>query len=698
MPSAEYMREYRKEHPDYVEKNRDQARARAAARYDAYISEHGHSPRQRYSSRATVAARKPFVGVDGEGATLGKLHRYVLLRIGADVLMDDAGLGWQDCLEFISSRDPDFTYVSFAFDYDVTMILRQAGWGRNQELVKKGMCWYGEYLVEYRPHAKLRVTKMAKGEDERWHPVRHGITIHDTFKLFQTAFMNVINTWEALTPESRAVIADGKVRRVECDHLDDEMIRYNHLECDALVDVMTKVKAACDDAKLRPTCWEGPGYLATALLRRNRVPRRDDYIASWPELVQYAGRASMYGGRFEPVWIGPVGVATEIDINSAYPAAMLDMPCVTHAHWTRDRTPTVSTGYAAPRLLKVHVTPDFQKPRPSLFGLPYRTRQGRVVWPGEVRGWYWEFEVAQALHQKVEVLDGWRWTSDCDCPPIFEYNRELYEYRKTLPALQGWPFKLALNSQYGKLAQTVGHPVYSNHVLSSFITAHCRARIMEVIHHVEQCRSRPNIRCGTEVVAIATDAVFFKGRPDFGGLPMGEALGAYSELQLTEFFHVASGIYFSAEEPPKTRGVPRALVRAHEAEIKEAYRSMIAGKDLNLGVARLPYTRFVGLREAVARGHPGQLGSFVRLGGERGRAISYDWSSKRAPGLPYRDQPNDDPNLPVLTVPYVKHYQGIDTTPYGKVVPGCYDQTPESETYNDTPDWISPTLPYPTGE
>src|SRR5690242_3139806 len=68
--------------------------------------------------------RKPFAGVDGEGGNIEGRHVYLLLRAGEHVLETGEELTAVECLNFLSRLPADKIYVSFFFDYDVTMMLR----------------------------------------------------------------------------------------------------------------------------------------------------------------------------------------------------------------------------------------------------------------------------------------------------------------------------------------------------------------------------------------------------------------------------------------------------------------------------------------------------------------------------------------------------------------------------------------------
>ena len=89
---------------------------------------------QKSARRRELFFSRPFVGVDGEGGNLpssqGTLfgqettHEYLLLRAGDHVLETGQPLTWRDCFGFLSKLPHGLNYVSYFFDYDVSMMVR----------------------------------------------------------------------------------------------------------------------------------------------------------------------------------------------------------------------------------------------------------------------------------------------------------------------------------------------------------------------------------------------------------------------------------------------------------------------------------------------------------------------------------------------------------------------------------------------
>jgi hypothetical protein len=188
-----------------------------------------------------------------------------------------------------------------------------------------------------------------------------------------------------------------------------------------------------------------------------------------------------YGGRFEVSRIGFIpGPLYEYDVKSAYPAAMLQMPCPHHTRWAHSRRRRLPTGG---ELYLAKVT--FAHPPDRLWcGFPFR-QKGGLFWPLCGTGWYWSVEIEAACrHLQADIIavhDVWIAKRCCDCRP-YDWINKVYAARQRLgDSTKGFPLKLALNSLYGKRAQRSGRGPYHDVVEAGLITAKIRAQIMEAV-------------------------------------------------------------------------------------------------------------------------------------------------------------------------------------------------------------------------
>jgi hypothetical protein len=350
---------------------------------------------------------------------------------------------------------------------------------------------------------------------------------------------------------------------------------------------------------------------------RLRRPERDPQF-------EIAANQAYYGGRFEVSHLGLLnGPIYEYDLRSAYPAAMLDLPCPLHTRWEhkpRGRRLPASEIYLA----KV----SFSHPDGLWCGLPFR-HNGALFWPFQGTGWYWSIEIEVArrfLGAKVVVHDLWIARRECDCRP-FDWVRELYEERRRIGSdTRGYPLKLGLNSLYGKMAQRCGRGPYHDVVSAGLITALTRARLLEALGQDSEA-----------VAMLATDAVI-STRPL--ALEIGKGLGQWECQKWPDLFIAQPGVYWSPSDLSKlvkSRGAPRSVIGGAAPRFVEVWSEWLAllrqpARELILAERQIPSVPvtvrvFNGCRIALHRGKPWLAGKWEDVQ----RHESFEWRTKRDP-------------------------------------------------------------------
>ena len=616
----------------------------------------GHAPRIKQSARS-------FVGVDGEGCgtdDAGRQH-YMLLRAGERELFTGEPLRTLQCLEFIASLPPDRIYIGFAFGYDTTMILRDLPKERLDRLFApferatglSPYTWFhNKYGLEYLPKNYLRVVRL----DARNRAIPGSSrTIWETFGNFQKSFVKSLDDYRLAPDAELDRIAENKARRGKIEAITDEEREYCRMECEYLASMMETFRANAWACGIKPKRWSGAGKLANAMHASHGTMKAKHVSDSLPPDLQTMAQHAYYGGRFEISRTGLLDYPVhQYDLRSAYPAAMLDLPCLEHGQWIK----------ASPAWLR-------RAPRDALFvsqlrfdhtgdrnfhGLPVRlpgltkeqrqtaTRmqlanarhQGKITWPKQGNGFYWSPEIrsAEKLGVKVFHKTGWRYVKTCDCCP-FSWVSDVFAQRMKLGKdAEGYALKLAINALYGLLAQRVGTPEYANPVWASLITAITRARLNEAIALAPD-----------DIVMIATDAVLSKSQ-----LPLIDTgtLGGWEYARHDTLFVWQPGLYWGprptgeAMRKLKTRGASMSFfmdrtmddgreIRPTDAmerawlDYADAARAAVAGRYIPPPVYGLDVELFIGLRLAWSRGKPEEAGKWVRTQ----KAFSSDWSGKR---------------------------------------------------------------------
>lgn len=594
--------------------------------------------RQTRSQRADKRSIKPFVGVDGEGGKINGVHEYLLLRAGDYVVETGEPLTSYECLGFLSDLPKNAIYVSFAFDYDVTMMIRHLPPERIELLFNRSLrairdedgretgrfypvsVGHGEFQIDYMPHKEFRVRR--KGG--KW------TVISDTFTFFQSSFVRALEKWYADEPNMLpliARIAEGKEQRNSFGQVTEDEREYNKLEVIILASMMERFRFMCAELNIFPRKWQGPGNLVTAVFKRVGLPTKFDIDV--PYDVMMSANAAYCGGRFEVSTFGHIeGPVYQYDLNSAYASYYKHLPCLNHGTWKWvDHVSHADLVEDADSIFVGDVR--FKHPDGMVWNtLPVRSAVGTLLFPQEGRGWYWchELRIANKYGARLEWFGGWRYTKECECSH-FDWVYELYAERDRVgkDSGKGKVLKIVLATIYGKLAQSKGSPIFANPIWSGLVVSSCRARL------VDAALQRPG---GTDVYMLATDGLFC-GHPR--DLVVGKKLGDWTVKEHESLFVVQSGIYFVPGEKPKTRGVPQSKVIQHENDFRRIWREWCAnplGVFATIPLFRVPLRVFISARLARARRKPHMAGMWIDQGPkddgtDDGKAVRFEWTTKR---------------------------------------------------------------------
>jgi hypothetical protein len=653
--------------------------------------------------------RKPFAGVDGEGGNIwgpnpeGQPqagHHYFYMRAGAHELynQDGAPLSTEQCLTFLADLPRTATYVAFFFDYDVTMMLRDLSQERvgkllhpsyildedgNPKLDKTGrpmtfayLSWRG-FEISYMPGKEFRV--------RRANTTGYAV-VSDVGSFFQCTFVRALHEWLGEWDGTQYVIRDerdariveliaqGKEQRNEFTGLTEYIREYCRLEVEQLARVMEKFRGHCDALGLRPTRWQGPGFLVSSAMRQNNFPKRVDYEEKVPGRVWSLANAAYYGGRFEAPIIGEIGRPVhQYDINSAYAASYRRLPCLVHGEWRQlDPHSTNFPHYTICRVRYKHTKPVF------VCGLPRRDKHGSISFPLRGNGVYWWHELASPVQSlKLNILEAWGYFPHCDCKP-FNWIDDLYNKRIEVGKKSGLGgvLKLVLASTYGKLCQSVGSPQYSNPIWASLITSMVRTWLLEA--------ALQDGRDGSDVVMLATDGLFTL---DERQLPISSEIGEWEHDTHSGMFVIQSGLYFLPDAKIKSRGIPAKNIQGRREDIRTEWSRWFTQAyergpiPLSPEPPRIPIRqrRFISLTQAHAWRDVTRAGQWP----EDDRQLTFDWSSKRIEHG-YRKLVVD---RAVRTIP-LGNRQSTENIPYSRDIGGFLpDKLTRREIDQGQPDW-----------
>ena len=595
----------------------------------AHPLEHSMNVR-RYRARLKNKLR-PFIGIDGEGGgtdAQGRQH-YLLMHatgsrggwIDRELFRDNRRLSTAECLDFILALPKEAILVGYFFSYDATQILRDLPPSRIDRLLADRdpaqgggrYTYWGRYAIEFVPRQYFRVALIMDNGHGKGVVKGSARTVNEVGGFFQKSFVEALKSWEIGDSATLDFIGANKEQRSSFELMTAQIREYCRTECRQLSQLMDRLRDACIAADCVPVQWRGAGAIAASLYHSHGMLKRKDRPARPAALDGHATQA-YYGGRFEIAQVGCIpGPVYEYDINSAYPAGFLKLPCPLHTKWRRFKGgsfPNWDTPFAA----------DIQFEHPKGLNLccfPIR-QKGRLYWPRRGNGIYWSPEIAESLHHGVSInfFGGWQAIVKCDCH-AYDWVAEIYEFRKSLgKSTKGFALKLGINSLYGKMAQRLGGAPYRDMIAAGLTTSYTRAQLMEAYRGKD-----------SEIVMLATDGVFATVPLD---VEIGAGLGQWeSKLRADGMFIVQPGVYWSpgSDQLPRTRGIPRSAIIAQRSDFERVFDEWCRGDGTDdAPTVKVPVNHFVGHRLAACRLPPVLAGQWIT----ETREISFDWGKKRA--------------------------------------------------------------------
>lgn len=598
-----------------------------SARYhrsDGYRKRHhktkytGYNPNRKPQERYTT-----YLGIDGEGQGR-KVHRYVFLACTNETtatkwsVNNDLGLTTKQCLDFLLSI-PTYCHggkskiFAYAFQYDLTKMLTDVDNASLYKLFRPELrqrppteSIKGPYPIHWNGYTlNLQASKFT---------VKYGkkrAVVWDIFKFFQGKFVSAIRDWkvgnEALWTRMQAM----KEQRADFDKLDKREVEdYCFEECACMAELARKLTEAHASAGLKLRSYFGAGSTATAML--NVMGIKDQMKPVPANMMNVASRA-FFGGRFENSVIGTItGELYGYDISSAYPYEICFLPCLLHSEW---RHTTRREDLDGPNVVQALIRYTLRKHRGSVpWGpFPFRTIEGSICFPIESGGgWVYREEYVQGerLFENVQFEEAWIMTSACDCKPfamIPKYYIERIRIGKEGP---GIVIKLGMNSNYGKLAQSIGMAPFNHWLWAGMITSGTRAKLLEMLGLIQDRSS---------VLMMATDGIVSRERivspipKNTNTWETKKPLGGWEEkLTNKGMFFARPGIYFPLSPTDKeigqvrARGVGRSVVLKQWDGIISAYEKMTRDELSHKTVPIMEVSRFCGAKSSISQsGKPG---------------------------------------------------------------------------------------------
>jgi hypothetical protein len=526
--------------------------------------EKGREYDRKYNAkRPSANTNKPFITWDGEGVD----DSYVLLANSkGDTLINSDGLGTDESLLFLCSikeRFPNSINVVYGGSYDANMILRDLPHSQLLLLHKKHRVFYKYFRIEYIPRKYLRISQYdhrVYGDKRKRKPI-HSITLWDVIGFFQGSFVkslkeyfeNEREDWEEYLHIKE--IREGKERRNTFteDELHNFIVPYCQYELQALVLLMDKLRENMLTANIHLSRWDGAGAAAAALLKQYHVK---EHYEKLPKHIEEIAQVAYGGGRVEMFKYGHTEETTyHYDLIGAYPSVMPLLPSLIGGKWVHhpetDNMLWVSVDDIDDyTFYKVYW--DYREGDGTIFPFFYRQpwRNARIYYSEHGYSWVLGAEVRVALKWKeklggeLHILESWQFIPANDTKP-FAFVEELYKLRIKFKAEGNGAqlaLKLAINSLYGKMAQTVGYqiddksgeieklPPYYNLFYAALVTSITRSKMYDAMMQEPEA-----------IIAVATDGLWSTKPLD---VHIGTELGDWEFEELSTFTSVQAGVYF----------------------------------------------------------------------------------------------------------------------------------------------------------
>jgi DNA polymerase type B, organellar and viral len=531
------------------------------------------------------------------------------------VLEDESGLSSARIFEWLLSQPRQFAdrdphgrqpiFAAYGASYDQAQILadlpnskvwefhtRKKWWRREKglpdEARQQSIVLWGPYAVSGKPRKNIVLYKLRN--PDRWWKLIKGhkvpdyverIEIFDVVGFFQSSLLKAIETFPGVvTPAELEILKRGKADR---GHVTKESVRdkipglklYTANELKATARMMELVRKTLETAipgrPIKLKNWWGAGAIAQELLRDYlgkdaraklgdiKTPLGSQEIDLRKPLEW--GFRGYFGGRGDLLMQGLTGdILHFYDIASAYPAQIAQLPSMEGGKWVYRKNPTREEIDQSNMLSMFRVeTYNFKFDLP-FYPFPFRTKNGAIMFPANVKGVYMRDDVVAALKwfdeferqgrlcnrlihpegPEIRVTEALFFVPATDEKP-FAFVQELFDLRASIIAenkddVRGVILKLAINSIYGKLTQSVGRkgepPAFASPWMAAAITAGTRRRLIEAA-----------LTAPDSIVCFAVDGIISRTRLDVF-VPPTKTLGhwEYEEVKHGGVF-VQSGVY-----------------------------------------------------------------------------------------------------------------------------------------------------------
>jgi hypothetical protein len=579
-----------------------------------------------------------FVAWDGEGMNLDGNNRpqnYVLFGASTGDVIKGRTLTTFDICDFIlrvAKENPDAIHVGFAFSYDANMIVRSMRESNLRFLHENGYCRLKKktdgstYVIQMRKGKWFSVSRYGANYDRKTNS-HDKVTarIFDLFGFFTCSFVKAVEEMLGKDAPGMDIVREGKAGRQDFAWDEMEYVeKYWTAEIALLAELAEELRRRLYGAGLRITSWHGPGALASYTMKTHGIKT---HMAVNRDEIREAARYAYAGGRFELFKAGRIeGPIYSLDINSAYPYAISQLPSLTEGTWNHVIRPTRLARFGVYRV-RLSKRAGFTHVPGPLF---HRDERHNISYPWIVEGWYWSPEIARIPLRDVEILEGWEYFGARTRP--FAFVEDMYKTRREWKAAgnpQQLALKLCLNSLYGKMAQRVGYdekagriPPWHQLEWAGWVTSYTRAMLYGVMQKISW----------SSLIAVETDGIYTTQNPERLGITNSSALGGWETAIYDEIIYLQSGLAWLRKGDTwiaKRRGLDSGSFTLSDAV--NYSQSLAASKKVSTWEPFIAQaTRFIGLGAALNSNAPlkvkhcrWETNNREVMPGERGKRIHF---------------------------------------------------------------------------
>lgn len=451
-----------------------------------------------------------------DGETIN--NKYFLLANENNYIIDIKGLSLKKCLDFLFKEGKQNNYF-FRIEYDINMMFSKEKYDEKlKAFFNSEQTEFYNYKVTY---FKNKILIIQKGNTLK--------KFFDVSNFFQKSFLKTLDILKIkMNAEDLKFLEKYKSLRASFNKKDlQNIIKYCLIENKYGLEIVKKIYELIPE-EYKTLSLYGSSSLTNKFLSVHKIDSTFNFFGVYNN---ENFEAAYFGGRMEALKIGTFNKCYKYDINSAYPSMIKDLKEIIDYKTRKYK----NTEIIETNLYYINV---FINDNDIIGLLPQRLKSGYLIFPQDVTGWYYGFEVQQVVNYSKKYDVYYKITKEINIKlgsKVFNENQieNIYKLRqeyKKAGDLKQYIFKILLNGIYGKLCQRVGKAKFQNFYYAGLITSFCRAQLLKAV-----------IENPYDVIFFATDGILTLKK--IKGLKENADLGNWDYVEIKKAIVLLSGVY-----------------------------------------------------------------------------------------------------------------------------------------------------------